>query len=83
DLTIYNQTRYTDYQKEFLGGTGNTTNANLSLSGGNEATQFLLSGTYYRETNIFPESLPNQRGSVLANINHKSSDNRFSLNFSG
>lgn len=83
DLTIYDQTRYTDYQKEFLGGTGSSTNANLSLSGGSATTQFLLSGTYYRETNIFPESLPNQRGSMLANINHKSSDNRLSVNFSG
>jgi len=83
DLKIYDQTRYTDYQKEFLGGTGHTTNANLSLSGGSETTQFLLSGTYYRETNIFPGNLPNQRGSMLANINHKSIDNRFSVNFSG
>ncbi|MBT2559847.1 SusC/RagA family TonB-linked outer membrane protein [Pedobacter sp. ISL-68] len=83
DLTIYDQGRYTDYQKEFLGGTGYTTNANLSLSGGSAATQFLLSGTYYKETSIFPSDLPNQRGSMLANITHKSVDNRFTVNFSG
>ncbi len=83
DLTVFDQNRHTDYQKEFLGGTGHTTNANLSLSGGSDATQFLLSGTYYRESSIYPGDLPNQRGSMLANISHKSTDNRFQVNFSG
>lgn len=83
DLKTFDQTRYTDYQKEFLEGKGYNTNANLSLSGGSEVTQFLLSGTYYRETSIFPSDLPNQRGSMLANISHKSVDNRFNVNFSG
>lgn len=83
DLTVFDQNRYTDYQKEFLGGTGHTTNANLSLSGGSEATQFLLSGNYYRETGVYPGNLPNQRGGLLANISHKSADNRFQVNFSG
>lgn len=83
DLFVFDQNRYTDYQKEFLGGTGRTTNANLSLSGGSETTQFLLSGTYYRETAVFPGSLPNQRGSMLSNISHKSTDGRFQVNFSG
>lgn len=82
DLLVFDQNRYNDYQKEFLGGNGNTTNANLSLSGGSQATQFLLSGTYNRETSVTPGNLPNQRGSMLANINHKSADNRFTVNFS-
>lgn len=83
DLLVFDQNRYTDYQKEFLGGTGHTTNANLSLSGGSNATQFLLSGTYYRETSVFPGKLPNQRGSMLANISHTSDDKKFTVNFSG
>lgn len=83
DLLVFDQNRYTDYQKEFLGGTGHTNNANLSLAGGNNATQFMLSGTYYRETSIFPGNLPNQRASMLANINHASADERFKISFSG
>ncbi|WP_461791373.1 SusC/RagA family TonB-linked outer membrane protein [Pedobacter sp.] len=83
DLLVFDQNRYTDYQREFLGGTGHTSNANLSLSGGSSSTQFLLSGTYYRETSVFPGSLPNQRGSMLANINHTSDDKRFNVSFSG
>ena len=83
DLLVYDQNRYTDYQKEFLGGTGHLTNANLSLSGGSNTTQFLLSGTYYRETSVFPGNLPNQRGSMLANINHTSENKRFNVSFSG
>ncbi|MEI7486014.1 MAG: SusC/RagA family TonB-linked outer membrane protein [Chryseobacterium sp.] len=83
DLLVWDTNRYTDYQKEFLGGTGKTTNANLSLSGGNATTQFLLSGTYYNETSIFPGKLPNKRGSALVNISHRSADERLNINFSG
>ncbi|TWI85851.1 TonB-linked SusC/RagA family outer membrane protein [Lacibacter cauensis] len=83
DLLVYDQTRYKDYQKEFLGGIGHVTNAGLSISGGNISTQFLLSGNYYRETSIFPNDLPNQRGSLLTNLSHKSTDNKLSINFSG
>lgn len=83
DLLVFDQTRYTDYQKEFLGGTGRVSNAGLSLTGGSGSTQFLISGNYYKETSIFPGDLPNQRGSLLTNINHKSADNRLAINFSG
>lgn len=83
DLLVFDQNRYTDYQEEFLGGSGQTTNANLSLSGGSETTQLLLSGTYYRETAVFPGSLPSQRGTMLSNISHKSADGRLLINFSG
>ncbi len=83
DLLTWDTNRYTDYQKEFLGGTGHITNANLSISGGGSGTQFMLSGNYYRETTIYPGNLPNQRGGVLANITHRSADNRLNVAFSG
>ncbi|MFC4872112.1 SusC/RagA family TonB-linked outer membrane protein [Negadavirga shengliensis] len=83
DLVAWDQNRYTDLQNELVGNMGHVTNAQLSVSGGNEGTQFLLGGGYYRETNVFPDKLDNNRGSVNANINHNSSDKRFQLTFSG
>jgi len=50
DLLSWDTTRYTNWKKQFIGGTAHTTNAQLSLSGGNENTQFMLSTNYYRQT---------------------------------
>lgn len=83
DLTVYDQTRYTDYQKEFLGNTGQLTNATLSVSGGTNTLQFLLGGTYNYETSIYPGELPNRRGSFNINLNHKSLNNKLSIAFAG
>ncbi|ALR29266.1 hypothetical protein ATE47_01390 [Chryseobacterium sp. IHB B 17019] len=83
DLTVWDTNRYTNFQSEFLGGIGKITNANLSLLGGSAGTQFMISGNYNRETSVFPSDLPNQRGGLLANINHRSADNRLNIAFSG
>src|SRR5690606_27707197 len=41
DLVLWDQSRTTDWQEEFLGGTSEFTNVNLSISNGNENTSFL------------------------------------------
>jgi len=83
DLTLWDNSRYTDFQKEFIGGTGKLTNANLSLSGGSEGTQYMFSSNYNRETSVYPTLYPNQRGGFLTNITHRSVDDRFNVAFSG
>ncbi len=82
DLTLYDQNKYTDWQKELLGGTAHYTNAQVSISGGNAQTQFLLSGSYRKETTVFPGKYSNQIGSVLSNINHTSENGKFRIDFS-
>jgi len=78
----WDQNRYTDWQKKLIGGTAYINNAQASVSGGNEATQFLLSGTYRRETSVFPGEEHYGRGAVHSSIRHKSPDGKFHLNFS-
>lgn len=82
DLLIWDTDRYTDHQRELIGGTAHRTNAQLSISGGTANTNVLFSGGYLKETNVFPGYLPNQRGNGSINANHNSSDNRFQLNLS-
>ena len=82
DLLLWDTNRYTDYQKELIGGTARRTNAQLSVSGGTANTQVLFSGGYLKETNVFPGDLPNQRGNASINARHASSDQRFQLNLS-
>ncbi len=76
---IYDSLRYTDWQEELIGGTAQYTTAQASVSGGNSNTQFLASGTYHRETNVFPGSYADQKGSFHSNINHASLNNKFKV----
>ncbi|KAB5488923.1 SusC/RagA family TonB-linked outer membrane protein [Flagellimonas hadalis] len=80
---IWDQDRYTDWQKELIGGTVHRTMAQASVSGGSNGTRYLMSGTYQKENTVFPSESGYQKGSVLLNLDHASEDGRFKLHFSG
>lgn len=82
DLLVWDTTRYTNFEKLLTGGTAHTSNAQISISGGNEQTQFLLSGGYHHETTVFPGDLADNRGSFHVNMDHRSLNNRFKCTFS-
>ncbi|HSU26796.1 MAG TPA: SusC/RagA family TonB-linked outer membrane protein [Chitinophagaceae bacterium] len=79
DLMIWDTTRYTDFKQLLIGGTAHTTDAQVSISGGNTNTQFLLGTGYHRETTVYPGGLANKRGSFHINLNHNSTNRKFSL----
>ena len=79
---VWGDSRYTDWQKELIGGTAFRHNAQLSVTGGNAQTQFLISGSYQKETTVFPGDANYKKATVHSNINHQSNDNRFKINFS-
>ena len=81
DLVSWNQNRYTDWKKEFIGGTAQTYNAQLRYSGGNQFTKFSVGTGYYKETTVFPGESGDKKTTADININHKSSDNKLNLNF--
>lgn len=87
DVFLWDTTRYTNWQKELVGGTARTTNAQLSISGGNENTQFSIGGGYYRETTVFPGDFSFQRVSGSLSLNHTSENSKFKtsigVNYSG
>ncbi len=82
DVKSWDNTRYTDWQKELIGGTAYRNNTQLSASGGSNQTQFLISGEYQKETTVFPGDSNYKKASVHSNVNHQSSDNRFKINLS-
>lgn len=61
DLVLWDTTRFTDWQKELIGGTANITDAQLSFSGGDKSTQFSWGTGYHHETTVFPGSNRDQR----------------------
>ncbi|GAA3604962.1 TonB-dependent receptor [Flavivirga amylovorans] len=82
DVFVWDQSRYTDWQEELIGGTAMQTNANVSVSGGNENTQFNFSTGYFKETTVFPTDEGFRRVSGLLNVVHTSNNNRFNINAS-
>jgi len=83
DITLWDTNRYTDLKKLLIGNTAHATDAQATVSGGNNNTQFLIGGGYHRETTVYPGDFADARASLHFNINHTSADKRFSLLFSG
>ncbi|MGX7668871.1 SusC/RagA family TonB-linked outer membrane protein [Flavobacterium pedocola] len=78
----WDQTRYTDWQKELLGKNASFTNVQGSISGGTASTQFLVSTNYNKQTTVFPGDFGYKKGNVHVNLNHESEDKRFTITFS-
>ncbi len=78
----WDQNRYTDWQKELMGGTANITNIQSSLSGGSAQTQFLLSGNYNKETTVYLGNFSYRKGNVHLNVNHESENKKFKTDIS-
>ena len=79
DLLLWDTTRYTNWQKALIGGTAQYTNLSTTVSGGNTATQYLVGGTYHRQTTVFPGNFADQKGSLHFNLNNISANQRFRL----
>lgn len=79
----WDQNRYTDWQKELIGGTALVKNTQLALAGGSQSTQYLLSGNYRTETTVFPGNFRYNKGDIHFNMNHVSDDKKFKLTLSG
>jgi TonB-linked SusC/RagA family outer membrane protein len=78
----WDKTKDTDWQEILAGKTARRNRYFASVSGGTDRTRLLLRGTYEMETTVFPGNMKYGRGSGLVNINHRSADNKFSINFS-
>ncbi|MGN6418110.1 MAG: SusC/RagA family TonB-linked outer membrane protein, partial [Pseudobacter sp.] len=78
----WDKTKDTDWQEVLVGNTAKRNRYFASISGGTDRTRLLLRGTYENETTVMPGDMKYGRGSGLVNINHRSADNRFSINFS-
>jgi TonB-linked SusC/RagA family outer membrane protein len=83
DLTVWDQSQYTDWQKELVGGTAKFTDLQASVSGGNLNTQFLVGYGYNRQTTVYPGDLADVRGNLHFNLNHNSNNNKFKYTLTG
>lgn len=79
----WDRNRYTDWQKELIGGTSNVRSVQLGVSGGSSTTQFMVSGTHYNETTVFPGDFGYKKSSFHFSISHASPSDRLRLQLSG
>ncbi|QQL49893.1 SusC/RagA family TonB-linked outer membrane protein [Mucilaginibacter ginkgonis] len=83
DITLWDNNRYTDFQKLLIGGTAHSTDARGTVSGGNVNTQFLVGGGYHRETTVYSSDFSDAVASAHFSITHASENKRFTLLFTG
>jgi len=79
----WDETRYTDWQEELIGGTATNSMVQLSLKGGNETTSFLISGSHNRQTTVFSDDFLYKTTNLSGNLSHQSADKRLTLTASG
>ncbi len=82
DIKSWDNSRYTDWQKKLIGGTAYRNNAQLTVSGGNQETQFLVSGAYNKETTVFLGDANYKKATLHSNLNHQSNNDKFKFNLS-
>jgi len=80
----WDTTRYTNWPKLFLSGKGGVTNAQVSISGGNNNASYLVSGNYRNVANVQQLVGGNDRtANVHFNFNAASDNNRFTISLTG
>lgn len=83
DLVFWDTTYESDIRKLAIGNNAATTNANLSISGGNEQVQYMLGGTYNRQTTSFPGDHYQQNATIRFAFGGISLNKKFRVALSG
>lgn len=78
---MWDRNRYTDWQKELIGGTEISKDIALGVSGGNDFTRFNVNLAHGENGTVFPQSGKGfVRNSALINLNHRSQDDKWNIN---
>jgi TonB-dependent starch-binding outer membrane protein SusC len=85
DLTFWDSTRNTDWQKVLIGNTSRYHSYSANVSGGSPTFQYLIGATYHRESSVFllPDDYADQKTAVHFNLNNISTNQKLRLQFSG
>ena len=79
DLFNWDTTQVHNWQKELIGKTSFYHDVNLSVSGGNQNTQFYINAGYHKDGSVTPSNSAFNRKSFRANLNHQSVNRKFTL----
>src|SRR5260221_6473078 len=82
DLTVWSQTAHTDFPKLLIGQTSHQDKGAISISGGDNYTQFLFGGNYRHESTVYHTSTADNAAQFFLNLQHKSHDEKFGISIS-
>jgi len=83
NLNGYDNNRNVDWQKEVLDKKSVFSNYQMSISGGNNNTQYVIGGGYIHQGSFLPGDFKNTKGSAHFNINSASNNRKFQVQFGG
>jgi TonB-linked SusC/RagA family outer membrane protein len=83
DLTVWDTTRYTDWQKELIGNTAHYTDLQASVSGGTSNSYYLIGTGYHRETVVIPGDFSDQKATVHFQAGGNSLNQKFQVRLTG
>jgi len=83
DLLKWDQNIDNDILKQYIGNTASFWDASATFSGGDQKTQFLISGNLHSENTIFSDDDMYRRGNVHFSLLHTSQNQKLKLKFSG
>jgi TonB-linked SusC/RagA family outer membrane protein len=81
DLTLFDTTRYTNWEKLIYGRGTSNADVHGSVSGGSYNNTFILSGGYTRSNFNYPGDWSDQRMTLHSQVHHASGDNRLTIDF--
>lgn len=79
DLVLWDQNAHTDWQKELIGNPAPVSNVQLNISGGNDATRFMLGSSFRHEKPVLSGNNRDRRGNTHLNVEHESGNKRLNL----
>ncbi|MGN6181837.1 MAG: SusC/RagA family TonB-linked outer membrane protein [Mucilaginibacter sp.] len=82
DLTLWDTSRYTDWQKVLIGGTARYQDMEGTLSGGDSTTQYLAGIGVNRQTSVFPGNYSDRKGSFHIRLDNTSPNKKLMINLS-
>jgi len=83
DVLLYDNTRYTDFEKLLIGNNARANDAQVALSGGSEYVQYRFNTGYHKETTVWPGDKSSDRVSFSFNVNTMSANKKFTANITG
>ncbi len=83
DLFNYDQDRYTDWQKEMIGGTARYNDLQGNISGGSRNVQYIVGANYHDETTVFPGKAKDNKANLHFSISGNSENKKFMAALTG
>ncbi|WP_312322505.1 SusC/RagA family TonB-linked outer membrane protein [Soonwooa sp.] len=75
----WDESRYTNWQKELTGKTATTSNTSVGLSGGSDGWTYRVNITHNEETTVYPADYQYKNNSLSMGFTHKSKDKKLNI----